>query len=103
MLVYLALRYCVGNRPAAVPKEALIGSDGEIVRVLRVTMERTEQRIERVLRDDAREALETYLGARCVLPAFHQPIPADQISYPRVTIQVGGAPDHQEVPVDDLP
>jgi integrase/recombinase XerD len=45
-------------------REDLIDSDGEIVRVLRIKMEKTDKWVERALRDDAREAIKTYLGTR---------------------------------------
>ena len=45
-------------------REDLIDSDGEIVRALRIKMEKTDKWIERALRDDTREAIKTYLGTR---------------------------------------
>ena len=39
-------------------------SDSEVVRVLRVKMEKTDKWIERALRDDAREAVRAYLATR---------------------------------------
>jgi len=42
----------------------LLDSDGEIVRVLRVKMNKTEKWVERALRDDAREAVKAYLETR---------------------------------------
>jgi integrase/recombinase XerD len=45
-------------------RDQLLDSDGEIVRVLRVKMEKTEKWVERVLRDDAREAVRAYLATR---------------------------------------
>ena len=45
-------------------RQDLIDSDGEIVRVLRIKMEKTDKWVERALRDDAREAIKTYLGTR---------------------------------------
>ena len=45
-------------------REQLVDSDGEIVRVLRVKMEKTGKWVERTLRDDAREAVKAYLATR---------------------------------------
>ena len=45
-------------------REQLVDSDGEIVRVLRVKMEKTGKWVERALRDDAREAVKAYLATR---------------------------------------
>jgi len=45
-------------------RDHVVDSDGEIVRVLRVKMEKTEKWIERALRDDAREAIKAYLATR---------------------------------------
>ncbi len=45
-------------------REELLDSDGEIVRVLRVKMEKTEKWIDRALREDAREAVRDYLATR---------------------------------------
>ena len=45
-------------------REQLVDSDGEIVRVLRVKMDKTEKWVERTLRDDAREAVKAYLATR---------------------------------------
>ncbi len=42
----------------------LLDSDGEIARVIRLKMKKTEKWIERTLRDDAREAVESYLATR---------------------------------------
>jgi integrase/recombinase XerD len=45
-------------------RDQLLDSDGKIVRVLRVKMEKTEKWVERALRDDAREAVKAYLATR---------------------------------------
>jgi len=45
-------------------RDQVVDSDGEIVRVLRVKMEKTEKWIERALRDDARVAIRAYLASR---------------------------------------
>jgi integrase/recombinase XerD len=45
-------------------RDHVVDSDGEIVRVLRVKMEKTEKWVERSLRDDARAAIKAYLGTR---------------------------------------
>jgi integrase len=45
-------------------RDQLVDSDGEVVRVLRVKMEKTDKWIERALRDDAREAVKAYLATR---------------------------------------
>ena len=45
-------------------RDQLVDSDGEIVRVLRAKMEKTEKWVERALRDDAREAVKAYLETR---------------------------------------
>jgi len=45
-------------------RDQLIDSDGQVVRVLRVKMEKTDKWIERTLRDDAREAVGEYLKTR---------------------------------------
>jgi len=42
----------------------LLDSDGEIVRILRLKMEKTDRWIERTLRDDARDAVKAYLATR---------------------------------------
>jgi integrase len=41
-----------------------VDNDGQIVRVLRVKMAKTDKWIERSLRDDAREAVKAYLATR---------------------------------------
>jgi len=45
-------------------RDQLIDSDSEIVRILRVKMKKTERWIERALRDDARDAVKSYLETR---------------------------------------
>lgn len=45
-------------------RDQLVDSDGEVVRVLRVKMEKTEKWVERALREDAREAVKAYLVTR---------------------------------------
>jgi hypothetical protein len=42
----------------------MIDSDGQVVRALRVKMEKTEKMIDRSLREDAREAVRDYLASR---------------------------------------
>ena len=45
-------------------RDQLLDSDGEIVRVLRVKMEKTEKWVEQALREDARGAVKAYLATR---------------------------------------
>jgi integrase/recombinase XerD len=45
-------------------RDQMIDSDGQVVRALRVKMEKTEKMIDRSLREDAREAVRDYLASR---------------------------------------
>ncbi len=63
----IRLMACTGFRVSdlvQLRRVQLLDSDGEVVRVLRVKMEKTEKWIERTLRDDAREAVKAYLATR---------------------------------------